>query len=394
MRKWGALTAISLGSLLFLIDTTAVTVALPNIGRSFQASLTPLQWVLNIYTAVLAALMLVAGSVADRYGHRAVYLAGLAVFTAASLVCGLAPGITVLITARAVQGVGGAAMAVTTFALIGSSYEGRDRGIAMGIWGAVNGLAAAAGPIAGGLLTQYVSWRAIFIVNIPLALLAIALTVKSVAVVAGVRGKRFDVAGLVSLFRIASFNGLMVCGVISASVFACLVFTSVWLQDTLKLGPVAAGLAMVPLALSTFVTSTLVGRRLPHIPPRVLIGTGLLLGGAGSALQAGLDAGSTALSILCGLIVTGIGVGVLMPAMGTALFATVPPQRFGVAVGASTTARQLGQTLGVAVLGVVFQSGTDAVDGLNRVYLVAAGLGFAAAATGFLLIRENVGTTV
>lgn len=394
MRKWGALTAISLGSLLFLIDTTAVTVALPDIGRSFETTLTPLQWVLNIYTAVLAALMLVAGSVADRYGHRAIYLAGLTVFTAASLVCGLAPGVAVLIAARGVQGVGGAAMAVTTFALIGSSYAGRDRGIAMGIWGAVNGLAAAAGPIAGGLLTQYISWRAIFIVNIPLALLAIALTVRSIAVVPGVRGKRFDMAGLASLFRIASFNALMVCGVISASVFACLVFTSVWLQGTLKLGPVDAGLAMVPLALSTFVTSTLVGRRLQHIPPRVLIGTGLLLGGAGCALQAGLDAGSTALSILCGLIVTGVGVGVLMPAMGTALFATVPPQRFGVAVGASTTARQLGQTLGVAVLGVVFQSGADAVDGLNRVYLVAAGLGFAAAATGFMLIRENVGTTV
>ncbi|SMC71417.1 MFS transporter [Kibdelosporangium aridum] len=394
MRKWGALTAISLGSLLFLIDTTAVTVALPDIGRSFEASLTPLQWVLNIYTAVLAALMLVAGSVADRYGHRAIYLAGLTVFTAASLVCGLTPGIAVLIAARGVQGVGGAAVAVTTFALIGSSYAGRDRGIAMGIWGAVNGLAAAAGPIAGGLLTQYISWRAIFIVNVPLALLAIALTVRSITVVPGVRGKRFDMAGLVSLFRIASFNALMVCGVISASVFACLVFTSVWLQGTLKLGPVDAGLALVPLALSTFVTSTLVGRRLQHIPPRVLIGIGLLLGGAGCALQAGLDAGSTALSILCGLIVTGVGVGVLMPAMGTALFATVPPQRFGVAVGASTTARQLGQTLGVAVLGVVFQSGVDAVDGLNRVYLVAAGLGFAAAATGFLLIRENVGTTV
>ncbi|MCE7004004.1 MFS transporter [Kibdelosporangium philippinense] len=394
MRKWGALTAISLGSLLFLIDTTAVTVALPDIGRAFTASLTPLQWVLNIYTAVLAALMLVAGSVADRYGHRAVYLAGLTVFTAASLACGLSPSVAVLIMARAVQGVGGAAIAVTTFALIGSSYDGRDRGVAMGIWGAVNGLAAAAGPIAGGLLTQYVSWRAIFLVNIPLALLAMWLTVTTIAAVAGVRGKRFDVAGLLALFRIASFNALMVCGVIAASVFACLVFTSVWLQDTLRLGPVAAGLAMVPLALSTFVTSTLVGRRLQQIPPRLLIGTGLLLGGAGSALQAGIDAHSTALSILCGLIVTGIGVGLLMPAMGTALFATVPPERFGVAVGASTTARQLGQTVGVAVLGIVFQSGAGAVDGLNRVYLVAAGLGFAAAATGFLLIRENVGTMV
>ncbi|ONI79857.1 hypothetical protein ALI144C_24310 [Actinosynnema sp. ALI-1.44] len=389
MRKWGALVAVSLGSLLFLIDTTAVTVALPDIGHDLHAPLTPLQWVLNIYTAVLAALMLVAGSVADRHGHRAVYLAGLGVFTAASLACALAPNITVLITARGVQGIGGAAMAVTTFTLIGSSYDGRDRGIAIGIWGAVNGLAAAAGPMLGGVLTQYVGWQAIFLVNLPVALLAVALTRASVRPVPGNRGKRFDLAGLRSLLRVTTFNALLVCGIVAACVFACLVYTSIWLQDTLRLGPVAAGLAMVPLALSTFVASTLAGRRLRTVPPRLMIALGLLLGGVGSALQAGLDNDSTATAILVGLTVSGLGVGLLMPAMGAVLFATVPAEHVGVAVGMSTTARQLGQTLGVAALGLVFQTGGTSVDGLNRVYLVTAALGVLAAVVAFTMIRDK-----
>nr|WP_042179555.1 MFS transporter [Kibdelosporangium sp. MJ126-NF4]CEL13887.1 Putative integral membrane efflux protein [Kibdelosporangium sp. MJ126-NF4]CTQ88255.1 Putative integral membrane efflux protein [Kibdelosporangium sp. MJ126-NF4] len=394
MRRWGALIAISLGSLLFMIDTTAVTVALPDIGRDLAASLTPLQWVLNVYTAVLAALMLVAGSVADRHGHRAVYLAGLGVFAVASLACALAPHITVLIIARGVQGVGGAAMAVSTFALIGRSYDGRERGIALGIWGAVNGLAAAAGPMLGGVLTQYLGWRAIFVVNLPLALLAVALTHASVTAVPGHRGKRFDLAGLRALLRNATFTALVLCGIIAASVFACLVYTSVWLQDTLRLGPVAAGLAMVPLALSTFVASTLAGRAPRSVPPRIMIALGLLLGGAGSALQAGLGVGSTATAILAGLVVSGIGMGLLIPAMGTVLFSSVPAEHVGIAVGVSTTARQFGQTLGVAALGVVFQTGADTVDGLNRVYLVTAGLGVAAAVVAFAMIRDRTGARV
>ncbi|ALG10089.1 MFS transporter [Kibdelosporangium phytohabitans] len=394
MRKWGALIAISLGSLLFLIDTTAVTVALPDIGRDLHASLTPLQWVLNIYTAVLAALMLAAGSVADRHGHRAVYLAGLGVFAVASLACALAPTVTVLITARGVQGIGGAAMAVTTFALIGSSYDGRDRGIAIGIWGAVNGLAAAAGPMLGGLLTQYLGWQAIFLANLPLAALAIALTRTSVPAVPGTRGKRFDLAGTLALFRLATFNALIVCGTITAGVFACLVYTSIWLQDTLRLGPVAAGLAMVPLALSTFAASTLAGRRLQCVPPRIMITLGLLLGGAGSALQAGLDNDSTATAILTGLVVSGLGVGLLMPATGAVLFASVPAERVGVAVGVSTTARQLGQTLGVAALGLVFQAGHGSVDGLNRVYLTTAALGVIAAVVAFTTIHDKASAQV
>ncbi|MBP2327602.1 MFS family permease [Kibdelosporangium banguiense] len=393
MRKWIPLVAICLGSLLFLIDTTAVTVALPDIGRSFAAPLSGLQWVLTVYTLVLAVLMLPAGSIADRYGHRKVYLAGLGVFLAASFVCGVAPGIEVLIAARGVQAVGGAAMAVTTFALIGSCYSGRDRGVAMGIWGAVNGLAAAAGPMLGGVLTQFWSWRAIFLINLPLVVLTVVATLR-IRSADGNRDKKFDLFGLIGLFRGSSFNAIMVCTGVSASVFACLVYSSVWLQSTLGLGPVRAGLALVPLALSIFVTSTLAGRLLHDVTPRIMISAGLLLAGAGCALQAGLDESSTTVSILAGLVVTGVGVGLVMPSMGGALLGSVAPERFGIAVGAMTTCRQLGQSVGVAVLGLVYESGVSPADGLNLVYLTAAVAGFVSSVLGFLLIRKTVGAGV
>lgn len=387
MRKWVPLAAICLGSLLFLVDTTAVTVALPEIGRDFGTPLSSLQWVLTIYTLVLALVMLPAGSIADRHGHRKVFLAGLGIFLVTSLVCGIAPGIDVLIAARGAQGIGGAAMAVTTFALIGSCYDGRDRGIAMGIWGAVNGLAAAAGPMIGGVLTQYWSWRGIFMINLPLVVVTVLLALR-IAPSEGNRGKRFDVVGLLRLFRGSSFNAVMVCVAVSSSVFACLVYTSVWLQAGLGLGPVRAGLALVPLALSIFVASTVAGRRLHNAAPRVVISAGLLVAAAGCALQAGLDEQSTATSILAGLVVTGIGVGVTMPAMGGALLGSVAPQQFGIAVGAMTTCRQLGQSAGVAVLGLVFATGASPAEGLNRVCLTAAALGLLAATFGLLLIRK------
>jgi hypothetical protein len=161
-------------------------------------------------------------------------------------------------------------------------------------------------------------------------------------------------------------------------------------------GPVRAGLALVPLALSIFVASTIAGRRLHNAPPRIVISTGLLLAAAGCALQAGLDEQSTATSILAGLVVTGVGVrvGLTMPAMDSALLGSVAPQRFGIAVGVMTTCRQLGQSLGVAVLGLVFATGASPADGLNRVCLTAAAAGLVAATLGLLLIRESVGARV
>ncbi|GHF59989.1 MFS transporter [Kitasatospora xanthocidica] len=436
MHKWWPLVAVCLGAFMFLLDTTVLSVALPDIGSSLSAPLPVLSWVVDVYTLVLAVLMLAAGALADRYGARAVYLAGLAVFGAASLACGLAPNAGALIAARGVQGVGGAAIAVTTFALLGSGYRGPDLGRAMGVFGAVTGLAAAVGPVLGGVLTQEAGWRAVFLLNLPLVVATAALSrrvlpagrpgayvnagagirtflpgalafalcagsltyalssaaaghrtapgtlgptaVAALALGVFVRVELRSPAPLLDLrlFARASFSAVLACVVAATAAFAALVYTSVWLQSGLGLGPVRAGLALMPLALASFATSLLSGRRLHGRSPRAVLGAGLLLSGIGCALQAGLDARSSAATLAPGLVLTGIGVGLLGPAMGAAVFAALPPERAGAAAGAMTTFRQLGQTLGVAVFGVLFQWGGAApFEGLNRVLLAAAATG-------------------
>jgi MFS family permease len=294
--------------------------------------------------------MLTTGSLVDRFGARTVYVAGLVMFGVASLGCGLAPGVGVLIAARGVQGIGGAAIAVTTFALIGSVYRGPDMGRAMGVFGAVTGLAAAAGPMLGGVLTQYLSWRAIFFVNIPFVVVTIALSLRVLVAGRQPGAARIDLPGVVTfalcggsltyaltragdeggtapevvgllgvaalalavfvrielrtaaplldvrLFSRGAFAAVMTCVIASTAAFAALVYTSVWLQSGLGLGPVRAGLALMPLALASFATSLITGRTLHGKSPRAILTTGLLLSGIGCAVQAGLDAGSSAWS--------------------------------------------------------------------------------------------------
>jgi MFS family permease len=176
MRKWLPLVAICAGTFMLLVDVTIVNVALPDMARSLHTTFSDLQWVIDIYALVLAALVLTAGSVADRIGRRTVYLAGLVLFAASSAASGAATSAAMLIAARGVQGLGAAMMFATTIALLSNSYQGRDRGVAFGAWGATNGAAAAAGPILGGLLTTHVGWRWIFYVNLPVSVIAVAMT--------------------------------------------------------------------------------------------------------------------------------------------------------------------------------------------------------------------------
>lgn len=179
MRKWLPLVTICLGAFILLVDVTIVNVALPSMASDLDAPFSALQWVIDGYALALAALLMVAGSLGDLFGHRRLYVAGLVVFAAASLGAALSPNAAVLITARAVQGVGGAAMFATSAALVAATYQGRDRGVAFGVWGAVNGAAAAAGPILGGLLTQGLGWQAIFLVNLPIAAVAVVIALRA-----------------------------------------------------------------------------------------------------------------------------------------------------------------------------------------------------------------------
>ncbi|MDX6202295.1 MAG: hypothetical protein QOJ83_1795, partial [Frankiales bacterium] len=198
MRKWWPLVTICLGTFMLLVDVTIVNVALPKMAEDLGTSFSALQWVVDAYALSLAALLMGVGSFSDIVGHRRAYIAGLTLFAVSSLVCGISPNVATLIAARAVQGLGAAAMFATTFALLNSSYSGRDRGIAYGMWGAVSGASAALGPIVGGLLTEGLSWRWIFFVNLPFSVAAVLL---SVAVLSGERPAsraRVDLPGMLT----------------------------------------------------------------------------------------------------------------------------------------------------------------------------------------------------
>jgi EmrB/QacA subfamily drug resistance transporter len=415
MRKWWPLAAICAGAFMLLVDVTIVNVALPDMARQLHTTFPDLQWVIDLYALVLAALVLTVGSIADMFGRRRVYVTGLAVFAASSLTCGLAPDVGVLIAARGVQGLGAAAMFATTMALISSSYSGRDRGIAFGAWGAVNGAAAAAGPIIGGLLTAHFGWRWIFLVNLPVTVAAVALTLLVVTESRDPHPRGVDLPGMtsftlaaaaltyalirgswgsaltlglaavaaaalvvfavaerrvrspmldLSLLRNSSFTALLVAGALfSAAAWAGLTYESLWLQSVLGLSPVGAGLVVLPGSLAAFAVSGSIGRVLHTASPRLLIGAGLLIIAAGAVAQAVIRAGSGWAVVLPGLALIGVGAGLVMAPLSATAMAAVPGSRAGMAGGAVSTFRQLGYAFGIAVLGEVFRGGLTRVAG-------------------------------
>ncbi|MEV8564883.1 MFS transporter [Streptomyces sp. NPDC051322] len=411
MRKWGPLVAVCLGTFMLLLDVTIVIVALPDMAGSLHASLSDLQWVIDIYALALAALLLGAGAASDVTGRRRLYAAGTALFALASLACGLSTSPAMLIAMRGIQGVGAAAMFATTLSLLAAAYQGRDRGIALGVWGAVSGAAAAIGPVLGGVLTQSLDWRWIFFVNLPVSAAAIWLTLRSVtesrkqgdsrvdwagtaafAVFAGAltfavvradtvgwtsarTGAALAVAVLgllafvviesraahplldLALLRRPSFAVVMLGALaFNATAFGVLPYTSIWLQTLLGLSPVRAGLAVLPLAVASFVVAAVGGRLLHGRSPRLVIGGGLVFIAAGALAQGTLDADSGWSGLAVGLVLAGVGVGLVSPALAGAALASVPPRNAGMASGAVNTFRQLGFALGVAVFGTVATS--------------------------------------
>ncbi len=410
-NKWWTLVAVCLGILMLLLDITIVNVALPDIQLALNSSFSDLQWIVDAYALTLAAFLLTAGSIADMYGRRLLYLIGLAVFTGASALCGFAVTTLMLQLSRALQGVGGAIMFAVSLALLADAFRGKDRGIAFGVWGGVTGLAVAIGPLLGGILTSGLSWRWIFFVNVPIGIVAVVIAVLMVSESRAQQVSRPDWAGFalftvalaslvygliesnqrsftdglvlgcfaaaavllvafvivelriehpmfdLSLFRLPTFAGGSVAAFgLSASIFAMLLYLVLYLQDVLGYSPLGTGARLMFLSGGTLATAVVAGRLSSHVPVRLLIGPGLILVGAGLLLMRGLDAGSTWTHLIAGMIVGGLGVGLVNPPLASTAVGVVPPQQAGMASGINSTFRQVGIATGIALLGTLFSN--------------------------------------
>ncbi len=410
-RRW-TLVAVCATTFMLLLDITIVVVALPSIQRRFGAGLSGLQWTLDAYALTLAVLILTCGALADRYGRRLVFLIGVVVFTSASALCGAAWSITVLDLARALQGVGGAALFATALALIGHEYRGVERFGALAIWGATVGAAVASGPLIGGILTDTAGWRWVFYVNVPIGIFALFLALTRMSESRDVDARRTDVAGLVSfsaalflivfgilrgnahgwtsglilaaliggalllvafvvierrqkrpmlditLFGQPAFAGVSIATFcIAAGMFALFPYLSIYFQDILGYSPLGAGLRFLPMTAFVFFVPLIVRRFAARVPMRTLIGIGLALVAVGLALMWGLlSPTSPWTALLPGLIIGGIGIGIANPALAAAALRVVDPARTGMASGISNTFRIGGVALGIAALGALLEN--------------------------------------
>lgn len=412
-RHWWTLIAVCLATFMLLVDVTIVQVALPTIQRKLHTSFSDLQWLISAYALSLSALILTSGAVADRLGRKHVFLFGLGVFSAASLVCGLSTSAGMLIAARAVQGVGGAAMFATGLALLGQDFQGpyaSKRSTAIAIWGATVGGAVAVGPLVGGALTDGLGWQWIFFVNVPIGAVTLALAMTRMVNKADPGANRLDLWGLVtfsgslfllvfalvignddgwssakvlgmlvgaavlmgafiaaelvqerpmfdlSLFRKPSFTGVSFATLmVGAGMFAMFPYITLYLQNDLGYSPLQGGLRMLPATLLTFVIPVASRKPAERIPPGIALGGGLAITAVGIAVMARLTVGSTWTVLLPGMILIGIGVGLANPAIARIALGVVPPQRTGMASGISNTFRIGGLSIGVAALGAIFQ---------------------------------------
>jgi EmrB/QacA subfamily drug resistance transporter len=410
-KKWWTLLGVCTGTFMLLLDVTIVTVAQPAIQSGLHASFGDVQWTLDAYALTLAALLLTSGSLADRYGRKRVFSIGLVVFTLGSLLCGVAADPLMLIISRSGQGVGGAMMFATGLALLGNSFRGKDRGTAFGIWGTVSGIATALGPSLGGLITTNWDWRGIFLVNIPIGVFALAITLWRVDESRSPQPTRPDWAGFalltgglvglvyglirasetawsdtgviaclalgavllaafvvvegkvthpmfsVSLLRVPTFAGGSISAfAMNGSLYAMMLYLTVYLQDVLGYSAQDAGLRISIITAATLATATLAGRLSERVPIRWLIGPGLLLVGAGLIVMAGLSGTSAWTHLVPGFIISGLGSGLVNPPLAATAIGVVPPHQSGMASGANTTFRQIGIATGIAALGTIFAS--------------------------------------
>ncbi|WP_163508930.1 MFS transporter [Fodinicola acaciae] len=447
-RKSWTLTVVCAASFMLLLDVTIVNVALPDIQHGLTAKLSDLQWVTDAYALTLAALLLTAGSFADRCGRRRVFLVGLAIFTLASLICGVAGSPLMLIAARAVQGVGGAIVFPTSLALLASTFQGKERGMAFGVWGAVAGMATALGPLVGGAIATGIGWRGIFLVNLPIGALTIAIAAFMVDESRSPHAARIDWPGVVSftagLFSLvyglirATDTGWTEAGVIVcfglAAVFltafvviqsrvrepmfdlsllrtptflggsvaafamngalnAMFLYIVLYLQSGLGISAFGTGLRLLIVSAGSVIAATVAGRLSSQLPVRWLIGPGLVLEGIGLLAMLGLDARSDWTHLVPGLVISGVGIGLVAPPLSSTAVGVVPVHRSGMASGINQTFRQLGIAVGIALYGTMFsasmRTGSGFPTALNELLLTSGVVAVVSGVAAFGLIRTK-----
>jgi EmrB/QacA subfamily drug resistance transporter len=451
--RWVVLATV-LGSGLAMLDATVVNVALPRIGEDLDADLGGLQWTLNGYTLTLAAFILLGGSLADRLGRRRVFILGTVWFAVASALCGLAPNVEVLIAARALQGIGGALLTPGSLAIIMASFAPEDRGRAIGAWSGLGGIAGAAGPFVGGWLVEAASWRWVFLVNLPLAVVVVLVAARHVpesvdptasdrldvtgaalgavglagityaSIAGGERGPDPAVvaAGLAGLLALAAFvvlerrsdhplvpPGLFasrqftVTNIVTFAIYAA--FGAVFfllvlhLQVVAGFSPLAAGTAMLPVTLLLLALSARTGALAARIGPRLLMAAGPLVAAAGLllTLRIGRDA-AYATDVLPGVLLFGLGLALLVAPLTATVLAAAPGDHAGAASGVNNAVARTAGLLAVALIpplagltGDVYRDPAAFADGYRTAALLAAGLLVLGGLLSAALVSNDVG---
>jgi EmrB/QacA subfamily drug resistance transporter len=452
-RKWWTLVAVAFGLFMIMLDNTVVNVALPAIRADLGISISELEWVVNAYALTFGVLLLTGGKLADLLGRRAIFIAGLVIFTAASLWCGLADGAVSLIAARTVQGVGAALMNPATLSIITATFPPRQRGTAIGIWAGVSALALAIGPLVGGVLTDKISWSWIFFINVPIGVLAVvaarllidetkdtsheqrldlpglltsavglfALTyglietnthawgstrvlvlfaIAAVALVAFVileLRQRLPMLDL-SLFRDPTFSGAnATMGLVGLAMFGIFFYNSLFLQNVLRYSAIKTGATFLPMTVLIILVAPAAGRVSDRIGPRWLMGAGMTLLTASLLLFATLDEHSTFWHILPGLLVGGFGMATTMAPTTSAAMGSVPVDKAGVGSAVINSMRQVGGSLGIAIMGTLVASEVSVsafnprypsqfVDGYHHALMVGAAILLAGAFVAVLTV--------
>jgi len=440
-RRWWTLGAMCFALFMIMLDNTVVNVALPSIQDDLGASLSGLEWTVNAYTLTFAVLLVTGGRLGDIFGRRLVFLCGVVVFALSSAAIGFAPTQGWLVAGRALQGIGAAFMMPGTLSIITNAFPAEERGKAIGTWAGVSALALAIGPVVGGALAEYVSWRAIFFLNLPVAAAAVVVTLfaaresrdesvertvdwagiaslstgLTALVFALVEGTAWgwaspEILGLVaatlvglatfamlerhvrvpmvdfSYFRSSTFVGAnMVAFIVTFAMLAMFFFTALYMQNFLGYSALEAGIRFLPSTALIIVVAPIAGRLADTVGPRRLMVTGLLLTASALYVQTHISVGSGYAVLLPAFMLLGVGMGLVMSPMSTAAMNAVDPSKAGGASGILTMSRMVGGTFGVAGFGALFAQLSS-----SRLEELLAGTGVTAAQRDHIV--ENIGS--